>query len=139
MITMKNMRDILRWVFFGGGILILGITYKTDAIPPAGYLLGIALVLSIFWGKDIGQIMIGIGVLLAGITFLSPRFLSRYMDIETNGYLLGIIWGTLGGFLYWIGVGGTKYFCSACDQYLGYSYKQCPRCGSNRYRTVSED
>ena len=35
----------------------------------------------------------------------------------------------------WWGISPTKYYCSDCGQYLGFSSMSCPRCGCNIYTT----
>lgn len=131
---MHSARDFFRWVLLIGGILVLGITYKANAIRPIiGYPMGVALIASVVWGKGIGVLILVISTCSLFVHFLSPRILEHLLRIEANGYLLGFSGIAIGGFIYWVGIESIKYFCAACSQYLGTSPKVCPRCGSNRY------
>jgi hypothetical protein len=80
--------------------------------------------------------------------FIAPLFMdmsykSIFSAIESGNYFsiavscgigFGIAW-VLHHFLPKDTYYHTEYFCSMCNQYLGYSPETCPRCGSNRYTT----
>ena len=91
-----------------------------------------------FGGFFTGIFFTGLGGFFIGIYYFLYRIdIDKFRKSYVSYWwlIIGIPIALFGLIIIWQAIFPTRYYCSDCGQYLGFSSKHCPRCGCNIYTT----